>query len=81
MPEEICTSYSNCKLVNSNSLVLSSQERQCYIDAYCHAGEKAWQSCKRYVCREVLHFCPDFVLPDTELSMDEIVDKFDNQNQ
>jgi hypothetical protein len=41
---------------------------------------KNWISCKRLTTKQELNFCPDFVLPDTDLTSDKIIDKFDNEN-
>jgi len=38
------------------------------------------ESCKRLIAKNTLDFCPDFVLPATPLSVDEIIDKFDEEN-
>jgi len=78
MPEAYCPNYSSCKLVKSNGLELDEKVRQQYLDTYCTTKSADWESCKRYQCRKVLHFCPDFVFPDTDSTVDEIVDQFDN---
>ena len=51
------------------------------MDTWCRQSEDIWGTCKRYKTKKVLSFCPDFVVPGTELSIDEIIDKFDETNQ
>lgn len=55
--------------------------RQNYLINFCQHNETKWQSCKRLIVKNELTFCPDFVLPDTTLSVDEIIDKIDELNQ
>jgi len=78
MPEAFCPNYSSCKLVKPSGLGLTEKLRQQYLDTYCTTEPACWESCKRFQCREILHFCPDFVLPDTDSNVDEIIDQFDN---
>lgn len=74
-----CPNYANCQLVHLNGLVIPESLRKDYIQSYClHPGEN-WKQCKRYQTNEILHFCPDFVFPDTPLSTHEIIDRFDQE--
>ncbi len=81
MNEMICPNYQICKLVTTKGFSGDEQRRQEYMDEYCIRGKEKWSACKRYITKKALNFCPDFVLPDTTLSPDEIIDKFDEQNQ
>jgi len=36
-----------------------------------------WLTCTRYITKSQLNFCPDFVLPDTDATPDEIIARFD----
>jgi len=75
-----CPNYNSCKLVNDLEFTIDESKRKNYISEYCKADKSKWGSCKRLIAKKVLNFCPDFVLPDTDLSTDEIIDKFDNEN-
>jgi hypothetical protein len=79
MPEKCCPNFDSCKLVNASLPDLSTDRKQEYIDTFCIAGPKIWESCKRYMCKNEIHFCPDFVFPDTGLTTEEIIDQFDYQ--
>ncbi len=50
-----------------------------YIENFCKAEKSKWCTCKRLLTKNALNFCPDFVLPDSTLSIEEIIDKFDNE--
>lgn len=72
-----CPDYNICRLVHTTSIVSDSQRKLFYLHAYCIRGDEAWSSCKRYIAKNTLNFCPDFVLPDSLLSPSEVIDEFD----
>lgn len=72
--KEICPNYKACKIIVDLSFELEHNARTNYMKSYCENGEMAWSSCKRYLVKETWHICPDFVLPDTTHSPDEILD-------
>ncbi len=74
-----CPNYNRCDLV-VKKLNLDKARYNYYIDNYCCCNNEAWLRCKRFRVKGTIHFCPDFVLPDTEMSIDEIIDMFDNIN-
>jgi hypothetical protein len=47
------------------------------MEDYCTAGRQHWGSCTRLVVKQALNFCPDFVLPDSQMTPDEVIEKFD----
>lgn len=75
-----CPNFKVCRLVTIEGFFGDDTKRKDYIDKWCTTGEKNWSACKRYLTKKELDFCPDFVLPDTVLSIDEIIDKFDELN-
>ncbi len=75
-----CPNIKSCKLVVIPGFTGNEEQRNMYMQKYCWSGHKEWADCKRWIVKNKLNFCPDFVLPDTELSPDEIIDKFDNEN-
>jgi len=80
-PEErnICPNYPTCILVNPPYIPLDAGKKETYMSIYCHGGDTAWDSCKRYITKRALNFCPDFVLPDMPGTPDEIIDEFDKR--
>lgn len=79
MDNSHCPNFNNCKLISEPGFTSDETQQQTYISQYCQSDSKRWESCKRLIVKKALNFCPDFVLPDTELSVDEIIDKFDNE--
>jgi hypothetical protein len=75
----ICPNYKTCQLVNPPYLNLDAVKKEIYILSYCHGGKRAWSACKRYVTNNVLNFCPDFVLPDSAGTPEDIINEFDKK--
>ena len=80
MSELFCPNINVCRLVTTLKVVPEMYKRNDYLNTYCKVGESAWSRCKRYSTKQKLNFCPDFVLPDSLLTPDEIIDKFDDEN-
>jgi len=80
MTENSCPNYQSCRLINSPEFNTGKQSREHYFTLYCIDGKQKWWNCKRFQTKEILGFCPDFVLPDTSLTVDEIIDKFDENS-
>lgn len=74
-----CPNYANCQLVFMTGFVRPESLRELYIQNYCTALQENWKQCKRYQTSSILHFCPDFVFPDTVLTLNEIMEKFDEE--
>ena len=51
-----------------------------YKRQYCYAGEESRESCKRFQVREIVGKCPLDILPDSPMSAEEIIEKYDLQN-
>ncbi len=79
MADYHCPNYNDCKFVNSNIIVANTEKKENYLSDYCQKEKNHWSQCKRYITKASLNFCPDFVLPDTPLTPEEIIDKFDNE--
>lgn len=77
MSEEFCPNIIACRLVKTDIVVPDENKRSEYIDSWCKNEDGKWQECKRFISKNQLGFCPDFVLPDSPLSIDEIIDKFE----
>lgn len=80
MSNHLCPNIKGCRLVIAAVVVPDDKRRNEYLTTYCKAGEEKWSLCKRFITKQKLNFCPDFVLPDTQLTPDEIIDKFDEEN-
>jgi len=69
-----CKKVEKCPLFN-NKLLKRQQSAETYKALYCNAGEEKYTLCKRYIVSESLGKCPDFVLPNSSYSIEEIKDK------
>jgi len=74
-----CPNYHSCQLIRQPGLIENESLRNKYTSDFCTEAEEHWKNCMRFRTTNILHFCPDFVLPDTSLSIDEIMDRFDNE--
>jgi hypothetical protein len=81
MEHSFCPNYTVCKLVKQPGFGGKESQRLKYLKEYCEVDNTKWESCKRFIAKNTIHFCPDFVLPDTPLSMNEIIDRFDKENE
>ncbi len=75
----ICPNHNTCKLVNSDVVVPDPEKKQFYVDEFC-LNEDNWPSCKRYVTKRALWFCPDWLLPDANMTEDEIIERCETKN-
>jgi hypothetical protein len=69
-----------CKLVITPGFMDNKYQRNIYLQTYCRSDSNKWESYKQSIVKHKLNYCPDFVLPDTELIPDEIINKFDREN-
>jgi hypothetical protein len=69
-----CPNYHTCRLVQTDDVVTDNKKKSQYISDYCQK-EETWKKCKRYITRRSLWICPDFVLPDSELTEEQIIKK------
>jgi hypothetical protein len=79
MTESYCTNYQSCRLIQGSDFPISVSEKEKYLRIFCQDEKSAWKQCKRYITKCSLGFCPDFVLPDIQLTISEIIDKFDEE--
>jgi len=77
---DCCPNIDVCKLVIITGFTGDEEQQNNYIQDYCRSNNKKWDDCKRWIVKNKFNFCPDFVLPDSELTPDEIIDKFDQEN-
>lgn len=77
MSDPDCPNTTTCKLVNNIDFLEDKALRDRYIKSYCKGDNPNFEDCTRYTTKNSIHFCPDFVLPDTEMTIDEIIDKYE----
>jgi hypothetical protein len=77
MNNNFCPNHNGCQIITIDGFVEDLALKGFYIKNYCESAETKWKSCKRYITREQLNMCPDFILPDSTLTIDEILDKLE----
>lgn len=76
-----CPNAEVCKLYLVEGFTGNEEQRLDYKQSWCQSDETKWSSCTRYVVKEAIHFCPDFVLPDSVMTPDEVIDQFDQESE
>ena len=74
MTVEPCTKVAKCPLFNGTLLKRSSSE-EVYKHLFCNAGKEKWTTCKRYQTSEKVGKSADWILPNSTLTVDQIVQK------
>ncbi|HNQ82280.1 MAG TPA: hypothetical protein PLW31_00870 [Bacteroidales bacterium] len=72
----ICKNNQGCRLVQTDVVVPDKAQKENYIRTYCESDDN-WKQCQRYIIRKALWICPDFVLPDSNLTEDEVIERYE----
>ncbi len=80
MDKNICPNTNSCRMISTAEVVPNEKVKDEYMHTWCRNNQEKWSRCKRFITKAELGFCPDFVVPDTTLSIDEIVDKFEDES-
>jgi hypothetical protein len=72
METQVCKNFEKCPIYNG---ILKDKEATSsgYKRQYCEAGEKGWSACKRYLVKGKTGKCPPNLLPNSMLSVDDII--------
>jgi hypothetical protein len=73
----ICPNFGGCRYVKTEVVEPDDARREATIEAYCH-NEENFKTCRRYSIRKALWICPDFVLPYSDISEDEVAERYEN---
>jgi hypothetical protein len=79
MEEGCCPNYQSCQLVHGKDFLADPEKKNRFMKQYCTGKHDGWLGCNRFIIRNSLNFCPDFVLPDSGLTPAEVLDRFDDQ--
>ncbi|MBU2650220.1 MAG: hypothetical protein KKA81_04735 [Bacteroidetes bacterium] len=74
-----CPNYKTCRLVTTVKVMDDNVSKLKYIEHFCKGEGDPWEGCKRFVTKNRYDLCPDFVLPDSTMSPEEILDKFEEE--
>ena len=66
-----CLRSSDCALFKGN-ISLPEDTKLMYKCYYCLGQDQRWEACRRYQMMEMAGFCPDFVMPNSLLSAEQI---------
>ena len=77
MNNSFCPNHTSCQIITLDGFIKDPGKKDFYITFYCESSDMNWQSCKRYQTKEILNMCPDFILPDSTHTIDEILDKLE----
>jgi hypothetical protein len=72
--EKQCILCSRCELFKGD-ISLSEDVKIMYKYHYCLSDSQRWRECKRFTFDNINGFCPDFVMPNSLLSLDQIWQK------
>ena len=71
-----CPNVVRCQVLTIQGFVESDDVKNHYYNSYCNVdADNGYPQCKRFQTKNALGFCPDFVFPDTIMTLDEIMDK------
>ena len=75
MNENTCPKFEKCPIF-VNNVFLSNRTGETYKNLYCIKGASRWETCKRYtVSNKTGKPVPENILPNSSLSVDEIIKK------
>lgn len=77
MSDPYCPNITTCALVKKIDFLTDHVLRDHYIKTYCKSTSPNYEVCTRFTTKRTINFCPDFVLPDTRMTIDEIIDKYE----
>ena len=70
----ICPKVQECPIFN-NKLLKNKDTEEAYKNIYCRNGIEKYLTCKRYLVVEKIGKCADFVMPNSFLTVEEIIAK------
>lgn len=69
-----CPNFGGCRFVKTEVVEPDTDKREAAIETYC-LREETYMTCKRYITRKSLWICPDFVMPDSDITEDEVIER------
>jgi hypothetical protein len=79
LQDQPCPNRSSCQVFTIEGFVESNLVREYYAKTYCDSVEQGWTKCMRFRTKKELNLCPDFVLPDSTITLDEVLDRLENE--
>jgi len=69
---EKCPMYSG--ILDSNPTLIRT-----YKNLYCENGKQGRERCKRFQVASIIGSCPHYVLPNSQLSVEEIINRMEEK--
>jgi len=75
-----CPSSNTCQLYKGH-FFLQEDSVLLYKRQYClDNNEQRWKGCKRFIVMAHIGYCPDYVLPNSLLSYEQIISRIRSEN-
>ena len=72
----ICPRQAVCSLFNDKITTFKSKmSLEIYKKLYCNARDEYWKECKRLTIINKTGKCADFVMPNSSLTIEQIIEK------
>ncbi|MDR0364251.1 MAG: hypothetical protein LBH92_04455 [Bacteroidales bacterium] len=76
--QEKCPNACGCQLLHLSGFLKDEAQKEYYKTTFCiDDSPNGFQKCRRFQTKKALNLCPDFVLPDSLLTIDEIMEKME----
>jgi len=72
-----CPNQKSCQILHVDGFLKDAETKAFYRNSFCEADNAVWNTCKRFQTKTALNLCPDFVMPDSTFSLDEILDRLE----
>lgn len=74
MKKDGCPKFIKCPLF-SGKILENKASTDIYKNLYCLNGKEKYTTCKRYITSEKVGKCPGYVMPNSSLSIEEIIQR------
>ena len=69
-----CPRIPKCPLFN-NEIEVGKEKLESYKNIYCNNGESEFVKCKRYLVRDAVMKCAEFIMPDSPETADDLIER------
>ena len=76
MTSPVCNLDHKCPIFN-NKLLNNKSTEEAYKNMYCKNGYENYSLCKRFQVNDKVGKCADFVMPNSFLSVNEIIERME----
>ena len=73
MEKNICPKAKKCPIFQR--ILEGEKLMEAYRNIYCHSGKEGREKCKRFLVSSKVGMCPPDLLPNSTLSVEEIIEQ------